>query len=226
MSTRIAFAKAVAAFCLLFSALCGVAFALESDSNRPGSDYRSLDLPHADPQLCQAQCDREGQCSSWTYVKPGVQGRAARCWLKHSVPQARADNCCVSGLRTGGPVARPGMEAGTNRPGGDYRNFDVSNADPQACQAQCMQEGQCHAWTYVQAGIQGPSGRCWLKSTVPAARPDNCCVSGVVSRAPPEANACQVNCEKRCRERGRPGGTYRGGICLLGVPDENACGCN
>lgn len=82
-----------------------VASALEQDSNRPGMDYTSFNLATADPRLCQQACDREARCQSFTYVKPGVQGSSARCWLKSGVPAARRDTCCVSGVKAAAPAA-------------------------------------------------------------------------------------------------------------------------
>ena len=121
------------------------------------------------------------------------------------------------------------MEVNINRPGGDYRDFNLTAADPKACQAQCQQEGQCRAWTYVRPGLQGPTARCWLKTTVPNAQPNDCCVSGVTTATqpqPPQANACEAACVQYCRAKGRPGGNFRGGICLLGVrTDDSVCGC-
>ena len=72
-------------------------------------------------------------------------------------------------------------EWNTDRPGGDYRSFDLAQADPQLCRRACSRESRCRAWTYVKPGtIQGPRPRCWLKDRVPVARSHNCCVSGVV----------------------------------------------
>lgn len=70
------------------------------------------------------------------------------------------------------------MEHGINRPGRDYRNFNLSVADPQICQDQCDQEQRCRAWTYVKPGVQSGLPRCWLKSAVPPPRESECCVSG------------------------------------------------
>ena len=72
---------------------------LESDTDRPGQDYRNLDLPAARPQLCQAECGADPKCKAFTYVKPGVQGSSARCWLKSGVPAAGRSSCCVSGVK-------------------------------------------------------------------------------------------------------------------------------
>ena len=54
--------------------------------DRRGGDYRSFDLSFDAPGLCAGRCAQEGQCRAWTYVKPGVQGPKARCWLKNVVP--------------------------------------------------------------------------------------------------------------------------------------------
>jgi hypothetical protein len=70
------------------------------------------------------------------------------------------------------------QELQTNRPGGDYRYFDLASADPALCQQQCLNESKCAAWTYVNPGLQGSQARCWLKSTIPGPTRDACCVSG------------------------------------------------
>ena len=64
----------------------------------PGSDYRNFDLAAADAAQCQNACKAESQCIAWTYVRPGVQGPKARCWLKNKAPQRAANNCCTSGI--------------------------------------------------------------------------------------------------------------------------------
>lgn len=72
----------------------------EFSVDRPGSDLSAgQDLVRDDPALCATACAANGSCRAWTYVKPGVQGPNPRCWLKNAVPGARANDCCVSGLR-------------------------------------------------------------------------------------------------------------------------------
>lgn len=154
---------------------------VEPGADRAGNDYRNFEVGNADlrdqPELiCQTACQKDAQCRAWTYVKPGVQGPKARCWLKTAVPAVRANNCCVSGVMTG-------IEQGIDRAGSDYRNFEIGNADlrdqPElACRAACRKEAQCKAWTYVKPGIQGANARCWLKTAIPIARVNNCCTSG------------------------------------------------
>src|SRR5262245_51200379 len=76
-------------------------------------------------------------------------------------------------------------ENDTDRPGlgSDYSNFDLSEASPLPCQLACLNDARCRAFTYVKPGVQGPNARCWLKSSVPAARPSTCCISGVKQMA-------------------------------------------
>ena len=152
---------------------------VEPGTNRGGSDYRNFEVGDADlrdqPEMsCQAACQKDGQCKAWTYVKPGVQGPKAHCWLKTAVPAAQANNCCISGVMTG-------VEPSINRAGNDYRNFEIGSTTPQpdmSCRAACQKEAQCKAWTLVKPGVQGPNGRCWLKTAVPVASVNNCCTSG------------------------------------------------
>lgn len=157
---------------------------LELDTDRYGQDYKSLDLPAADPKLCQAACEREPQCRAFSYVKPGIQGPAPRCWLKHSVPHPSRNTCCVSGVKStraepAGPAAFGPLEVDQDRMGLDYASFNLPSPDPLLCQAACGKEERCKAFTYVKPGIQGSSARCWLKHAVPQIKHDACCVSGV-----------------------------------------------
>ena len=84
-------------------------------------------------------------------------------------------------------------EYDTDRPGGDYRSFDLAAADPGLCSAQCASEAKCLAWTYVKPGVQAPSARCWLKHLVPEAVSASFAVSGVraVSPAVPPLTSTQ-----------------------------------
>jgi hypothetical protein len=72
------------------------------------------------------------------------------------------------------------FEPNVDRTGGDYANVTLPpGSPPQACQSLCDADGTCKAWTFVNAGVQAPNPRCWLKNTVPAAHANNCCTSGV-----------------------------------------------
>ena len=177
----------------------------EPDVDRGGSDYRSFDLPGPRPELCRDYCLADVQCRAFTYVNPGVQGRQARCWLKHSVPGSRPDDCCLSGVKTAPPPPPPppppprarwratpppgwagaSWEPDVDRPGSDYRSFDLHAPRPELCRDTCLAEPQCRAFTYVNPGVQGANARCWLKSSVPGSRPEQCCLSGVKTAAAP-----------------------------------------
>lgn len=69
------------------------------DTDIPGFDYRHFDLPRSSPRLCQEACLTSDVCRAWTFMKPGLYGVHASCWLKNRVPAAHADTCCVSGIR-------------------------------------------------------------------------------------------------------------------------------
>jgi hypothetical protein len=70
-------------------------------------------------------------------------------------------------------------EYGTDRPGSDLYSFDMARPEPKDCQAVCLLDQTCRAWTFVRPGVQGPRARCWLKSQAPAPKDAVCCVSGV-----------------------------------------------
>ncbi len=83
---------------ILFLSPCFVQ-AMEFDTDRQGMDYKSFDLPSTDPNLCERACKEDPQnCKAWTYVKPGIQGPKARCWLKSGVPRAVRNTSCISGI--------------------------------------------------------------------------------------------------------------------------------
>ncbi len=72
----------------------------EIDTDRPGMDYNSFDLSNADCYLCYNACENDPTCKAWTYVKPGIQGQNARCWLKSGVPTQVQNTCCISGYKS------------------------------------------------------------------------------------------------------------------------------
>jgi hypothetical protein len=89
--------------------------------------------------------------------------------------------------------ATNGLEYGVNRPGYDYKNFELS-ADPVQCQAACYAEPECQSFTYLSPGVQGPTAHCWLKNAVAPAVADGNCTSGVkVAYAPQPAPAPSRN---------------------------------
>ena len=73
----------------------------EEDFDRPGQDYKNFEIEDPNANTCEYFCTREAQCKAWTYVKPGVQGAKAKCWLKTGAPALIPNNCCISGLKAG-----------------------------------------------------------------------------------------------------------------------------
>ena len=98
-----------------------------------GGDYSKFWAASADPQLCQAACRADAKCAAWTYVKPGVQGPQARCWLKSQVPQATQNECCTSGVeRAVGYAVNNG--SGPPKAGAQCAN-PATIQDPSSCYA-------------------------------------------------------------------------------------------
>ena len=116
-----------------------------------------------------------------------------------------------------------GLEYGVDRPGYDYKNFEIA-ADPSQCQAACYAEPQCQSFTYVSPGVQGASAHCWLKNTVAPAMPNGDCTSGVkVAYAPqPPQPVAPVALEY---ETNRYGGDYNNFDVPTNDPAvcQNAC---
>lgn len=72
---------------------------MELNTDRPGKDYKGLELAEPNPCECMKVCFNESQCRAYTYVKPGVQGEKARCWLKNEIPVQVQNTDCISGAR-------------------------------------------------------------------------------------------------------------------------------
>src|SRR5262245_21092268 len=86
--------KSLLLTCFLFLA-SSQAFGWENNMDLPGYDYRNFEV--SSPSRCEQICDKEERCWAWTYVRPGVQGANARCWLKDRVPRPTRNSCCISG---------------------------------------------------------------------------------------------------------------------------------
>gem|GEM_PF-4669469 len=80
--------------------MAGQTISRAENTNLFGSDYRGFDLDRSDPELCRTACAADQQCRAYTYMKPGIQGPNARCYLKNPVPPQTANECCVSGVKT------------------------------------------------------------------------------------------------------------------------------
>ncbi len=65
--------------------------------DRPGGDYLNFQADAV--KECEAACGRNSMCRAWTWVKPGVQGTKAVCYLKKEVPKPVAADCCTSGVK-------------------------------------------------------------------------------------------------------------------------------
>lgn len=64
--------------------------------------------------------------------------------------------------------------------GSNLRFFDLKQSETcQTCIDACLNDSNCVAYTFTKPGFQAPFGRCYLKSSVPAATANNNCISGV-----------------------------------------------
>ena len=86
--------------CAASSAFAADTLTVEPGMDRVGADYQNIALDTPDPQLCRTACAADAQCKAYTYVKPGVQGPQAQCYLKSAAAAASPSDCCTSGVRT------------------------------------------------------------------------------------------------------------------------------
>ncbi len=110
-----------------------------------------------------------------------------------------------------------GALAQTNfdRPGGDYMSAPVESGDPADCALMCERDRRCRAWSFNYPTYSDTGAVCWLKNTVPARVPDNCCVSGVrgAGVVEPRTRAIETSID-------RPGGDYKTFELKSGDGDE------
>jgi hypothetical protein len=116
--------------CCAAPALAASGMTLEPGMDRIGSDYTNVAMTGDDPQQCRAACLADAQCKAYTFVKPGVQGPEANCFLKNAVPAASASDCCTSGIRTIALATIPG--GGTTPIGLPKVPVNLPGIDPQA----------------------------------------------------------------------------------------------
>jgi hypothetical protein len=164
--------------CLPLAARAQVGF------DRHGGDYASFALRSGDPAQCAARCDRDSHCRAWSFSYP-VGDFPAQCWLKSQVPPRVEDSAAASGVRGAGVIqprhSHREREFSIDRPGGDYRSFDVAtHATGETCKDACDGESQCRAWTYVRPGYGGAQAQCRLKDHLMPPQHQPCCISGVV----------------------------------------------
>ncbi len=82
------------------------------------------------------------------------------------------------------------VEINIDRPGRDYKNFNLPYPDYNLCKQACENDTQCKAWTYVKPNtIQGKYARCWLKNSIPSPVKNSCCISGVKNQYHPLKNS-------------------------------------
>ncbi|MBI1397506.1 MAG: hypothetical protein GC151_16155 [Betaproteobacteria bacterium] len=101
----------------------------KGDFDLPGSDYHHFEPRGPDDThrttVCRSACGADGSCLAYTYVKPGIQGSKAVCYLKSRVPEHGASSqCCSSGVRNASHIAKP------LGPGYEPPILDFSGLDP------------------------------------------------------------------------------------------------
>lgn len=71
------------------------------------------------------------------------------------------------------------IEYDTDRMYGDYKDFDLPEANYILCQNACANDANCKAFTYVKPGVQAARARCWLKNSVPSGYANTNCITGL-----------------------------------------------
>jgi V8-like Glu-specific endopeptidase len=150
----------------------GLKRGFEIDYDRDGRDYTFTRTTSADPDACRLACANDARCRAFTFVAPGVTEPMGECHLKSTPGSPVPHVGMTSGMKRG-------LEVSVDRIGGDLRNFELSSAVPEACQAACSQDGQCQAFTWAPPGYVNGRAHCWLKSSIPPPSFNEALISGM-----------------------------------------------
>jgi hypothetical protein len=82
------------------------------------------------------------------------------------------------GMPPSPPYGPTSLEPNTDRRGGDFSYFVMSEPNVDLCRSTCDSNGKCAAYTYVNPGVQAANAVCYLKSVAPPPILDSCCTSG------------------------------------------------
>ena len=154
----------------------GLKRGLEVDYDRDGRDYTFTRTTCADPDTCRIACAQDQRCRAFTFVAPGVTEPMGECHLKSTPGTPIPHVGMTSGMKRG-------FEISVDRIGGDLRNFELSSAVPEACQAACEQDSSCQAFTWAPPGYVNGRAHCWLKSSIPPASFNEALISGMKGAA-------------------------------------------
>jgi hypothetical protein len=125
-----------------------------------------------------------------------------RCLLNEQVPVAAYAKGAISGIARPPDAFKPTFEENIDHPGGDYRQFDPSSADPRVCQKACLDDAKCRAWAYRKPeGATNSHPHCRLMERVLARVSDKLSVAGITRADTPDATYEE--------KTGRHGGEYR-----------------
>jgi hypothetical protein len=72
----------------------------------PGNNYRDFSIDGG-AEACEKACAGDSKCKAYTWVKPGVQGAKAVCWLKTGASVPETNTNCVSGYSGMKPQSPP-----------------------------------------------------------------------------------------------------------------------
>jgi PKD repeat protein len=140
-----------------------------------GNNYRTQVLTRANPKDCSDWCLIESQCRAATYVKPGVQGSNAMCWLKTSVPASSSNTNTISFIKydSSNPLPTKVLEKFeyVDLKGSDLYMKNIPSGDPEDCAQLCLEDSKCYSATYVLPGTlrgEDSGAVCFLKSAVPS----------------------------------------------------------
>lgn len=125
-------------------------------------------------------CRLQGFVSARTWQKATNISHATPTYILGDERVCKVPGCdgfILVACQTDFTPPRGDMEHHIARWGADYRRVDL--ATPELCQAECVKERRCKAWSHIKPSDQAVSARCWLKHSVPKPIPNACCTSGV-----------------------------------------------
>ncbi|XP_070575319.1 uncharacterized protein [Ptychodera flava] len=157
---------------------------LEFNFHRPGGNINNGEDRVLNREECCDLCKKTPACVAWTFDKR--PGRSfGKCWLKDSIEDGMANDCCDSGIledELGCHLQMnksiPGHAIMTSSESEEVtEQYQVASA--LACCNACWQSQDCLAWTFDKNEGARHHINCWLISNdLEEMVEDDCCVSG------------------------------------------------
>lgn len=186
-------------------AIAGVAAFAQQTSNAPPV-WRQHKIIPATNELCQASCDTDEVCQSWSrhqndcrnYAAPLTEKPSpdANAWGQRSTPYPSAESLEA---RRASYAADKAPQTNTVIHGFDIAGYTIAKGQRAPdCAAICLQDKACKAWSFIEPTKTAPPS-CWTKFAVGPRVPYDRYTTGLRDYTPPTIQEIAASQARRLR---------------------------